>query len=70
MVSSKQKDTLNAFLSIDGLQNKGQIKGQCLEIACGCISSYKDQHYEPSETFVFNSKESSLATIGTFEGKV
>lgn len=28
LVSSKQKDTLNAFLSNDGFQNKGQIKGQ------------------------------------------
>lgn len=32
-------DTLNAFLSNDGFQNKGQIKGQCLEIASGSVSA-------------------------------
>lgn len=61
--------THSAFLSNAGFQNKGQIKGQCLEIAsgCMCVSSNKDQHYEPTETFVFNLEESSLAMIETFD---
>lgn len=68
LVSSKQKDTLNAFLSNDGFQSKGQIKGQWLEIAPGSVSAVnKDQRYEPTETFVFNSEESSLATVETFD---
>lgn len=29
----KQTEGHNAFLSIDGLQNKGQLKGQCLKTA-------------------------------------